>query len=171
MSNSTCKSGQKPTLEELLESKKYTEDELKLSDNFNEIVKVRTIESLRRTNRNFKLQKLALLLIVLFVPAFFTLNHSSSNHFSNDPAEKMNSKPIQVDNVFIAKDSPLLLSTFVNEEFDLVSNEVLTLTNEEYEKSFALEKLDISGESSRFVSSSIIDFDVSEKEPNNQYSF
>lgn len=149
------KSFDKPSLDELLQSKSLSNPSPESWDDFAEQVKLKTLHTLHSDSHISPFKKVLSFALLLFVP-FFVFKLITSD--AKQPAQLVSSiaKPATVDVVESKKD----LTTFVffdSGEIEFVENSYLLSPSDDYERSFAMENFELLNDSLYSSSSFVMD--------------
>lgn len=149
------KSFDKPSLDELLQSKSLSNPSPESWDDFAEQVKLKTLHTLHSDSHISPFKKVLSFALLLFVP-FFVFKLITSD--AKQPVQLVSSiaKPATVDVV----ESKMDLTTFVffdSGEIEFVENSYLLSPSDDYERSFAMENFELLNDSLYSSSSFVMD--------------
>jgi len=145
MLNSMKKSLDKPSLDELLQSKCLSNPRPESWDDFSEQVKLKTLHTLHSDSHISPLKKALSYALLLFIP-IFVFKHITTE--TKQPSLQVSSaaKSDTVDIVPSQKDSTTL-GHFAVGEIEFVENSYLLSPSDDYERSFAMENFELLNDS------------------------
>jgi len=131
----------KPTLEDLLASKKLSNPAPECWTKFDEKVKIKTLESLHRENSFNTPKKIIPLFVVLLLPVF-VLQHIYFTDNDLIIVQASSSVPVKDSHVTLKNISSELADDLTISEVEFADNIYDTSTSEEFELSYALENFE-----------------------------
>ena len=131
----------KPTLEDLLASKKLSNPAPKCWNMFDEKVKIKTLESLHRENSFNTPKKIILLFVVLLLPVF-VFQHIYFTDNDLVIVQASTSGPVKDSHVTLKNSLSELADDLTISEVEFADNIYHTSTSEDFELSYALENFE-----------------------------
>ena len=166
MKNST----EKPTLEELFDSKRLHQPSLSASSKFDDDVKIRTLNSFHSYN-SLTTNKYLILFTVLFfscIPFYYFLlsDVSVSNKSVITYTEQKSSILVEE-----SSQNSKLSDDLSSSEFEYVENSYLVSSSTDYEKSFALKTMVLENDTQLYTSISLDDDTFNSQEMSHNHTF
>lgn len=153
MSDNIKNSGEKPTLEELLHSKRFYKHSLNVSSKFRDEVKIRTLNSIHTEKKWFARMPLLVLPILIF--SFILFNYLLPSESTTPTIASVSESAISSPSVNDTSTFSNLSKDLINSEVEYVENSYFVAPSAEYEKSFAIKTLDIEIDSLLFSSTKL----------------
>ncbi len=143
----------KPTLEDLFVSKKLSNCQPDSWDDFEQKVKIKTLESYQKQNHTFYLRYYLALFALLLVPVFLLQHQFLTTEILPTHIPDVDNKV----SVKVHKDKSKILTSDLDlseVQFSYISYS--SVPSQEYEMSFALENLSANGQASSFTTPSFV---------------
>ena len=145
MLNSMKKSLDKPSLDELLQSKSLSNPRPESWDDFAEQVKLKTLHTLHSDSHISPFKKGISFALLLFIPFFVSkLITSQTNQPSHLVSSIAKTATVDVEN---SKKDSTTFGFFATGEIEFVENSYLLSPSDDYERSFAMENFELLNDS------------------------